>query len=549
MSIIVQLIKDYLTEDTFTIVVLLILGIITNVLQTIGFTRITANILGNLQSRHFPKAYEMFRSFIYLSIISVIVSFIYRIFQNKILSKLFQWTRFQLIRMMLISNDEEFSNENFSTIISPVNRVSGTTFTIVNDMLTYYIPNFIFLCVTIAYILMQHGSIGAAFLVGNLCWIIYLYLNWGALKSKNKEYETQINHTENYLVEILNNVDKIISRGQTPTELEIFNEKKDKSSETAFAFYGFMDEKMFVVNTIVLMTVVACIGLGIRQYIKGQYDHAAFVTFFTILLMFRDRVLNSVSILPEFIDTIGRSEALLTRFSNVSNKYEEQKNKKYADYDLQFKDLVLENVCFEINNKSIFENMNLQLQTTNNTIIGLTGPSGKGKSTMCKMFLKMYKCKQGSIYIDGVNIEELDPIYVRSNITYINQNAKLFDRKILENMLYGCSDEGVCRDKYATIMTYPKMKELFKGLDINQHDCGPLGEKLSGGQRQMVNIISGLINPCRILILDEPTNALDKALKTELLEIIKRFKNDKQSIIIITHDKDVYPLFDKHIEI
>jgi ATP-binding cassette subfamily C protein LapB len=193
--------------------------------------------------------------------------------------------------------------------------------------------------------------------------------------------------------------------------------------------------------------------------------------------------------------------------------------------------------------------MNLQLQTTNNTIIGLTGPSGKGKSTMCKMFLKMYKCKEGSIYIDGVNIEELDPIYVRSNITYINQNAKLFDRKILENMLYGCSDEGVCRDKYATIMTYPKMKELFKGLDINQHDCGPLGEKLSGGQRQMVNIISGLINPCRILILDEPTNALDKALKLELLEIIKRFKTDKQSIIIITHDKDVYPLFDKHIEI
>ena len=69
MSIIVQLIKDYLSEDTFTIVVLLILGIITNVLQTIGFTRITANILGNLQSRHFPKAYETFRYFIYLSII------------------------------------------------------------------------------------------------------------------------------------------------------------------------------------------------------------------------------------------------------------------------------------------------------------------------------------------------------------------------------------------------------------------------------------------------------------------------------------------------
>jgi ABC-type multidrug transport system ATPase subunit len=84
---------------------------------------------------------------------------------------------------------------------------------------------------------------------------------------------------------------------------------------------------------------------------------------------------------------------------------------------------------------------------------------------------------------------------------------------------------------------------------MENSDSGPSGEKLSGGQRQMVNLISGLINPCRILILDEPTNGLDKTLKLELLEIIQKFKDDKQSIIIITHDKDVYPIFDQHIEI
>jgi len=76
-----------------------------------------------------------------------------------------------------------------------------------------------------------------------------------------------------------------------------------------------------------------------------------------------------------------------------------------------------------------------------------------------------------------------------------------------------------------------------------------MGEKLSGGQRQIVNIISGLINPSRIVILDEPTNALDKQLKIELLDIIKQFKKEKQAIIIITHDKDVYPMFDDHIDL
>ena len=161
----------------------------------------------------------------------------------------------------------------------------------------------------------------------------------------------------------------------------------------------------------------------------------------------------------------------------------------------------------------------------------------------------MYKCNKGNVYIDGVNIEDIDPVYVRTNITYINQNSKLFDRNVLENLLYGCSDTDYCIEKMKFIMQYPKIKELYKDIDLEKNDCGPMGEKLSGGQRQIVNIISGLINPSRILILDEPTNALDKQLKIELLDIIKQFKKDKQSIIIITHDKDVYSMFDEHVTI
>ena len=64
-----------------------------------------------------------------------------------------------------------------------------------------------------------------------------------------------------------------------------------------------------------------------------------------------------------------------------------------------------------------------------------------------------------------------------------------------------------------------------------------------------MNIISGLVNPCKILILDEPTNALDNKLKMELLDIIKYFKQYKQCIIIITHDKDVYNIFNEELKL
>jgi len=98
-------------------------------------------------------------------------------------------------------------------------------------------------------------------------------------------------------------------------------------------------------------------------------------------------------------------------------------------------------------------------------------------------------------------------------------------------------------------LEYSKIKELFKNLDITNGYAGNLGENLSGGQRQIVNIISGLVNPSEILVLDEPTNALDIDLKKQILAILAKFKKYKKAILIITHDRDMYPLFDEKIRL
>jgi len=185
----------------------------------------------------------------------------------------------------------------------------------------------------------------------------------------------------------------------------------------------------------------------------------------------------------------------------------------------------------------------------NNKIIGVVGLSGRGKSTFMKLVLKLYKPTSGSIYIDNQNIENIDPDYIRTNITYVNQNSKLFDKKVIDNMLYGCLDVETCNKYLNKIMQYKKINELYKNVDIYNQRSGALGENLSGGQRQIINIIGGLINPSKVLILDEPTNALDPDLKKELIELIRDFKKYKKSIIIITHDKDVHTLFDEIIEL
>jgi ABC-type bacteriocin/lantibiotic exporter with double-glycine peptidase domain len=151
--------------------------------------------------------------------------------------------------------------------------------------------------------------------------------------------------------------------------------------------------------------------------------------------------------------------------------------------------------------------------------------------------------------IDGVNIEDVSSTYIRENITSVNQNSKLFDRKVIENMLYACHDEEHCDSNLRRVLQYKKIRELYRNIDIENKESGSLGENLSGGQRQIVNLICGLINPSPVLILDEPTNALDPELKREVIEIIKAFKKDKKAIIIITHDKDMFHLFDEKVVI
>jgi ABC-type bacteriocin/lantibiotic exporter with double-glycine peptidase domain len=242
-----------------------------------------------------------------------------------------------------------------------------------------------------------------------------------------------------------------------------------------------------------------------------------------------------VQTIPDCVEFVGRTSTVLQHFKDVSIKT----SKKFNKHNLPFHLIEFNNISFKYktNDKNVVSGMTVSFNTKDHSIIGVTGLSGKGKSTIMKVLLKMHLVKEGSVYIDGVNIDDISPDYIRENITYVNQNGKLFDRMVVENMMYGCSDPTVCAEELKRVLKYPKIRDLFKSINIENKKSGNLGENLSGGQRQVVNIIGGLINPSKILILDEPTNALDPELKEELIMIINRFRHYKKCIIIITHDK------------
>jgi ABC-type lipoprotein export system ATPase subunit len=124
-------------------------------------------------------------------------------------------------------------------------------------------------------------------------------------------------------------------------------------------------------------------------------------------------------------------------------------------------------------------------------------------------------------------------------MTYVDQKGKMLERGVELNVRYGCVEgcEGIER-----ISKYEKMKRMMSRVKVE-------GERMSGGERQVANIIGGVIQRSGIVILDEPTNALDVELKREVIKLIEEYKKEKECIIIISHDKEVFGLFDETIYI
>lgn len=549
MEIVKYLFLNFFEENLHETIFLIILSLTGNILHTNVITYFNSALQTSVQDNAFDKSVVYFKYFMYSRLFLALFNYGYKLTQDVILTKLKQWMRFNLIDVIFKTNNEDISNINFTKLSTPINRLSNTCYLIISDLMNYTLPYLMFVLVTMGYFVYQNRTIGIIFILGNLLWISLMYYMWNIMWNRSNNYEKSNLFFEKHLTEVLNNIDKIFTRGQKGVETNIFSREAKQTEEAHRDYYYSVSTAKFMVELITLLTMFICTGYAIHLYMEGKMDAIQFVSIFTLLMVFKERMNSCASLASDSIEQLSRLDAVVEPFQSFEDRVKTIR-KQYQNQKLDFKKFDFKKVWFRYNKDLdyVFEDKDLNFSCDNHKIIGVTGESGKGKSSILKIILKLHLIEKGEITIDGTDLKDIDPDYIRDNITYINQNSRLFDKTVLENILYGCKDEDTCRDLYKKILSYPRIKNLYKNVDLNNDSAGYSGEKLSGGQRQIVNIISGLVNPSKILILDEPTNALDKDLKMELLEIIKYFKPYKQSIIIITHDKDVYNLFDEKIE-
>ena len=191
----------------------------------------------------------------------------------------------------------------------------------------------------------------------------------------------------------------------------------------------------------------------------------------------------------------------------------------------------LKNVFYGYNDeKTIIDDLSLIINS--NSSIALVGESGSGKSTLIKLIMGLVKYKAGNILIDGNELSSLNLNSFYDKVTYVSQEAPIFDGTLKENLVF---DKNINNEEILKVLEMVCLDKFYQKLENGlETELGEKGIRMSGGERQRVAWARLFFDDSKIIILDEATSAMDNITEKKVMEnIVKKLKN--KTLIIIAH--------------
>ncbi|MDA9973383.1 type I secretion system permease/ATPase [Alphaproteobacteria bacterium] len=203
------------------------------------------------------------------------------------------------------------------------------------------------------------------------------------------------------------------------------------------------------------------------------------------------------------------------------------------------------NFSYAEDTQIILNDLNLKINAGEK--VAVIGKIGSGKTTLLKLILGLYQPNNGSTLIDGANIQQIRPEDIRRQFGVVMQNTYLFSGSIRENIAFGLDEISTDEiDEAATIAGVTDFtKKMNNGLDYQLSEGG---KDLSGGQRQAIALARAIVRKPAIILLDEPTSAMDLTSERQIIRNLKSYFT-KQTLVVVTHRMSLLQLVDRVIAV
>jgi ATP-binding cassette, subfamily B, multidrug efflux pump len=267
---------------------------------------------------------------------------------------------------------------------------------------------------------------------------------------------------------------------------------------------------------------------GGRLVIQGDITLGIWIQFNSYLwmLIIPMRLLgNLVNMINVTIASGERIFKLLEEKPDITNPEKPVKIDKFKG-EVEFK-----NISLYYDKKKVLQNINLHIKPAQT--IAIMGATGTGKTSLINLIGRYYDPTNGQIYIDGINLKEMDLKKIRSQVAVVIQENFLFSETIYKNIAYGKPDTPMEEVKEAARIAGASefIEEMNEGY---QTVVGERGMGLSGGQKQRVCLARAILQKAPILILDDATSAVDMETEHVIQQSLSKIK-DKATIFIVAH--------------
>ena len=275
---------------------------------------------------------------------------------------------------------------------------------------------------------------------------------------------------------------------------------------------------------------VICVILGYGGYLvyKGTFNAGQLVEF----IGYFNAIVWPVMAVAELIDMASRGKASLKRISELLDAKQDVIDKENVEElkeikgNIEFRDLTFRYPDGEYN---ALENVSFTIHAGEN--VGLVGKTGSGKTTLVDLILRTYNVPDGTIFIDGKDVNFVAIKDVRSGCAYVPQDNFLFSDTIENNISFGTDDKSQKAIIEAAVLANidSNIREFQQGYETV---LGERGVTVSGGQKQRISIARALMKDAPILILDDSVSAVDTKTERMILSNLRETRKGRTTILI-----------------